>query len=112
MSEALGRDLDSCSHAHTLVMEKFKERSVDKVIEWLRGEDFSDTIVESFRSMLLHAAVNCSWCISLIIIGNEIDGCAFSSLTESMMKDLVPSVGPRSKLLAKHRFLQESDKKV
>ena len=60
----------------------------------------------------MHAAVNCSWCILLIIIGNEIDGCAFSSLTESMMKDLVPSVGPRSKLLAKHRFLQESDKKV
>ena len=112
MSEALGRDLDSCSHAHTLVMEKFKERSVDKVIEWLRGEGFSDTIVESFRSML-HAR-SCQLFMVYFVnnIGNEIDGCAFSSLTESMMKDLVPSVGPRSKLLAKHRLLQESDKKV
>ena len=52
LSGALVRALGSCSHAHTLVMEKFKERSVDKVIEWLWGEGFSDTIVESFRSML------------------------------------------------------------
>ena len=54
----------------------------------------------------MHAAVNCSWCILLIIISNEIDGRAVSSLTESMMKDLVPSVGPHSKLLAKHNVIK------
>lgn len=44
--------MQSLSYVNTFVMEKFKERSVDKVIEWLRGESFSDTIVESFMSML------------------------------------------------------------
>ena len=40
LSGALGRDLGSCSHSHTFVMEKFKERSVDKVIEWLQEKVF------------------------------------------------------------------------
>uniref|UniRef100_A0A1X7V7S6 Uncharacterized protein n=1 Tax=Amphimedon queenslandica TaxID=400682 RepID=A0A1X7V7S6_AMPQE len=39
------------------------------------------------------------------------NGCSFSLLTESMLKDLVPSVVPRMKLLCKHKSLLQSNKK-
>ena len=43
-----------------------------------------------------------------LILENEVDGDAFLALTEDMIKSLIPTIGPRSKFLAKHKKLLDT----
>ena len=84
-------------------MEQFKDKDVTYVMDWLKKEGFKENVVESFESKVA-AAYNS---VHSVLIGNEVDGNAFTLLSEKMMKELVPAIGPLTKLVAKYKALQQ-----
>lgn len=60
----------------------FKKKDVSEVGQWLKEENFNDTIVESFKSKLYLATSSYLRSSSFLYVDNDIDGEAFMMLED------------------------------